>query len=68
MDLENAASSEYGMFQLEMERALLEGEHNMEMSELQMDQEKIAALKQKQWELIDLAAIDRERVSSHAHH
>ncbi|XP_064650642.1 pleckstrin homology-like domain family B member 1 isoform X3 [Lineus longissimus] len=47
--------------ELEMERALLEGEHKVELEELQADQEHINMLKQRQWELIDIATAEREK-------
>ena len=46
-----------------MERALLEGEHQDELEQLHIDQEKIASLKRRQVQLIEHAAIARERVS-----
>ena len=49
-------------FQLEMERALLEGEHNTEMEELQQEQERINVLKVQQAELIENSAKEREKV------
>ncbi|XP_033759080.1 pleckstrin homology-like domain family B member 2 isoform X2 [Pecten maximus] len=48
--------------ELEMERALLEGEHQTEMDELQSDQDRINLLKQRQAELIELATQDREKM------
>ena len=45
-----------------MERALLEGEHQDELEQLHIDQEKIASLKRRQVQLIEHAAIARERV------
>ena len=48
--------------QLEMERALLEGEHKVEMDQLQGDQERINSLKRKQLHLIELATTEREKV------
>lgn len=46
---------------LEMERALLEGEHQKEMDKLQEDQEKIQQLRQKQNLLIEKATRQREK-------
>lgn len=48
--------------QLEMERALLEGEHQTEMEELQSDQEKITVLKEEQEMLMQKAVQERETV------
>ena len=48
--------------ELEMERALLEGEHNTEMEELQQEQERINVLKVQQAELIENSAKEREKV------
>jgi hypothetical protein len=45
-----------------MERALLEGEHNTEMEELQQEQERINDLKVQQAELIENSAKEREKV------
>ncbi len=45
-----------------MERALLDGEHQMEMEQLQRDQEKINDLKRQQAELIQQANLQREKV------
>jgi hypothetical protein len=45
-----------------MERALLEGEHNTEMEELQQEQERINVLKVQQAELIENSAKEREKV------
>ena len=45
-----------------MERALLEGEHQTEMGQLQSDQEKINQLKEKQNMLIEKATREREKV------
>lgn len=50
------------IWQLEMERALLEGEHQTEMGQLQSDQEKINQLKEKQNMLIEKATREREKV------
>ncbi|CAC5412356.1 unnamed protein product [Mytilus coruscus] len=47
--------------ELEMERALLEGEHNTEMEELQQEQDRINALKLQQAELIERSAKEREK-------
>ncbi|XP_069115660.1 pleckstrin homology-like domain family B member 2 isoform X3 [Argopecten irradians] len=47
--------------ELEMERALLEGEHQTEMDELQSDQDRINLLKQRQAELIEHATQEREK-------
>lgn len=47
-----------------MERALLEGEHKVEMDQLQGDQERINALKRKQHQLNELATAEREKVST----
>ncbi len=49
-------------FQLEMERALLEGEHQMEMEELEREQLKINRLKTRQLELVDEAQAQRDKV------
>ena len=46
-----------------MERALLEGEHQTEMERLQSDQENIARLKQRQSQLLEVAARRRQSVS-----
>jgi hypothetical protein len=48
--------------QLEMERALLEGEHQTEMERLQDDQEKIRHLRHKQNMLMEKASREREKV------
>ena len=48
--------------QLEMERALLEGEHQTELEHLQEDQERIRALKQRQLDLIECAASEKDKV------
>ncbi|XP_067678677.1 pleckstrin homology-like domain family B member 1 isoform X3 [Haliotis asinina] len=48
--------------ELEMERALLDGEHQMEMEQLQRDQEKINNLKRQQAELIQQANLQREKL------
>ena len=45
-----------------MERALLEGEHNTEMEELQQEQERINVPKVQQAELIENSAKEREKV------
>ena len=45
-----------------MERALLEGEHQTEMGQLQSDQEKINHLREKQTMLIEKATREREKV------
>ena len=45
-----------------MERALLEGEHQMEMEELEREQQTINRLKHRQLELIDQATAEREKV------
>ncbi|KAK3612109.1 hypothetical protein CHS0354_031180 [Potamilus streckersoni] len=47
--------------ELEMERALLEGEHQMEMEQLSQDQEKINQLKQRQNQLVQKATRQREK-------
>ncbi|XP_013410434.1 pleckstrin homology-like domain family B member 2 isoform X4 [Lingula anatina] len=47
--------------ELEMERALLEGEHQTEMVQLQREQDRINSLKQKQLELIERATAEKER-------
>ena len=47
-----------------MERALLEGEHQTEMGQLQSDQEKINQLREKQTMLIEKATREREKVGS----
>ncbi|XP_046572111.1 LOW QUALITY PROTEIN: pleckstrin homology-like domain family B member 1 [Haliotis rubra] len=47
--------------ELEMERALLDGEHQMEMEQLQRDQEKINNLKRQQADLIQQANLQREK-------
>ncbi|XP_064617484.1 serine-rich adhesin for platelets-like isoform X1 [Liolophura sinensis] len=49
--------------ELEMERALLEGEHKKEMEEMQKDQEHIDVLQEKQQRLIQRAAVEREKVN-----
>lgn len=49
-------------FQLEAERALLEGEHEVEMVHLQDDTRHIRSLKQRQIELIESAAMEKEQV------
>ena len=49
--------------QLEMERALLEGEHKTEMEQLQEEQEKINQLKQHQHNMLERATRQREKVS-----
>ncbi|XP_048257939.1 pleckstrin homology-like domain family B member 2 isoform X4 [Haliotis rufescens] len=48
--------------ELEMERALLDGEHQMEMEQLQHDQEKINDLKRQQADLIQQANLQREKL------
>ncbi|XP_021358754.1 uncharacterized protein LOC110453881 isoform X4 [Mizuhopecten yessoensis] len=48
--------------ELEMERALLEGEHQTEMDELQSDQDRINLLKQRQADLIERATQEREKM------
>ena len=48
--------------QLEMERALLEGEHKTEMEQLQEEQEKINQLKQHQHNMLERATRQREKV------
>ena len=53
------------LLQLEMERALLEGEHQTEMEKLDVDQERIDLLKQRQVALEEQAAHERERVRCH---
>ena len=45
-----------------MERALLEGEHQMEMEELEKEQQTINRLKHRQLELIDQAQAERDKV------
>ena len=52
----------FSMLQLEMERALLEGEHQTEMERLQEDQEKIRHLRHKQNMLMEKATREREKV------
>ena len=47
---------------MEMERALLEGEHHNEMERLQEDQEKILQLRHKQNILMEKASRQREKV------
>ncbi|XP_055958658.1 pleckstrin homology-like domain family B member 1 isoform X3 [Patella vulgata] len=47
---------------LEMERALLEGEHQTEMEQLQHDQEQINLLKQQQAELMERASRERQKM------
>ena len=47
-----------------MERALLEGEHQMEMEELEHEQHTINSLKTRQLELIDQAQAQRDKVSA----
>ncbi|XP_074653729.1 uncharacterized protein LOC141907874 isoform X2 [Tubulanus polymorphus] len=59
--VEIESQQEEAIRELEVERALLEGEHRLEMSELQHDQETINGLKHKQWEQIDIATIEREK-------
>ena len=56
------------LLQLEMERALLEGEHQTEMEKLDVDQERIDLLKQRQVALEEQAAHERERVRCHHRH
>ena len=46
-----------------MERALLEGEHQTEMAELEAEQDRINILKSKQMDLIDQATAEREKVT-----
>ncbi len=46
-----------------MERALLEGEHQMEMEELEHEQHTINSLKTRQLELIDQAQAQRDKVN-----
>ena len=50
--------------QLEMERALLEGEHQTELEQLLEEQQSISALKRRQLVLIERAAGDMEKVSN----
>ncbi len=50
-----------------MERALLEGEHQMEMDQLTHDQLKINRLKEKQVDIFESATADREKVGSLQH-
>ncbi|CAI9722296.1 pleckstrin homology-like domain family B member 1 isoform X1 [Octopus vulgaris] len=47
--------------ELEFEQALLEGEHQTEMNELQVEQELINQLKKKHDEIVEKAALERER-------
>ncbi|XP_052823690.1 pleckstrin homology-like domain family B member 1 isoform X1 [Octopus bimaculoides] len=47
--------------ELELEQALLEGEHQTEMNELQVEQELINQLKKKHDEIVEKAALERER-------
>ena len=49
-----------------MERALLEGEHQMEMEELEKEQQIINRLKHRQLELIDQAQAERDKVRPHS--
>ncbi|KAK7491030.1 hypothetical protein BaRGS_00017726, partial [Batillaria attramentaria] len=50
--------------ELEMERALLEGEHKTEMEHLHADQEKVNELKQQQHNLLERAARQREKAEA----
>lgn len=45
-----------------MEQALLDGEHQTEMSELHREQEIINQLKLKHEEIVEKAALEREKV------
>ena len=45
-----------------MEKALLEGEHADELQLLQQEQNKIDQLKKRQMELIESAALQKDRV------
>ena len=45
-----------------MEQALLDGEHQTEMTELQREQEIINQLKLKHEEIVEKAAVEREKV------
>ncbi|GAB1599003.1 pleckstrin homology-like domain family B member 1 isoform X5 [Argonauta hians] len=47
--------------ELELEQALLEGEHQTEMNELQVEQELINQLKKKHDEIVEKAALEREK-------
>lgn len=47
--------------ELEMEQALLDGEHKTEMTELQREQEIINQLKLKHEEIVEKAALEREK-------
>ena len=53
-------------FQLEMEKALLEGEHRGGIEQLQDDQRNIERLKARQQQLNASGAAHKEQVSSHA--
>lgn len=49
--------------QLEMERALLEGEYQTEMDELRECEDRIKATKQQQLLLLEQASQDRQQVT-----
>lgn len=50
-----------------MEKALLDGEKETEMEELQRDQERINVLKERHREVVERAARERQKVGSGAH-
>lgn len=51
-----------------MEKALLDGEKETEMEELQRDQERINILKERHREVVERAARERQKVRKGAHH
>ncbi|XP_052803297.1 pleckstrin homology-like domain family B member 1 isoform X2 [Mya arenaria] len=59
IDIEN--QEDEALRGMEMERALLDGEHHNEMGKLQEDQEKILELRQKQNMLMEKASRQREK-------
>ncbi|XP_041373083.1 pleckstrin homology-like domain family B member 1 isoform X2 [Gigantopelta aegis] len=59
MDIETQETE--AIRELEMERALLEGEHQTEMGKLHVDQDRIDHLKQRQAHLTEQATRERER-------
>ncbi|CAH1797445.1 unnamed protein product [Owenia fusiformis] len=59
--MEIEAQQNEAIRELEMERALLEGEHQNEMEQLKRDRERIAELKNQQMQLLENAAKQKEK-------
>ena len=50
------------LLQLEMERALLEGEQQIQLEQLETAKEKVTSLEAKESRLLDEAAVERAKV------